>query len=152
MKRYSLLVSVVLIGSLLFGATTILAQQKSKKAPVMMAAGDMKWETMKNAPPGLTYVPLWGDMTKGAHGVIVKFPANAKSPLHTHSSDFKIVVISGTWVAGPEGGPEKSYGTGSYLMVPAGTRHTSGAGPDGCTFFQEGSGKFDLKPVEAPKK
>ena len=152
MKRFPLLFSAILVGSLLFGVTTMFAQAKGKKSPVMMSAGDMKWETMKDAPPGLTYVPLWGDMTKGAHGVIVKFPPNMKNPLHTHSSDLKLVVISGTWTAGPEGGPEKSYGAGSYLMVPGGTRHTSGSGPDGCTFFQEGSGKFDMKPVEMLKK
>ena len=69
-------------------------------------------------------------------------------PLHTHTSDVKSVVVSGTFMVGPEGGPEKKLGPGSYFFVPGRMKHTStcAAGAD-CVLFQETSGKFDMKPV-----
>ena len=121
-----------------------------KKEPVMWAAENMKWEEMKDAP-GVMSATLWGDMTKGAYGALIKFPAGSKHPLHTHSSDIKTVVLSGTFTYAPEGGEEKSYGAGSYLLIPSGSKHTTGAGADGCTFFMEQPGKFDMKMVEMKK-
>ena len=147
MKRFSLFLAPVLIGLIFFGATQASAQKKMKKQPVMWAAADIKWEAMKDGPPGVMVATLWGDMTKGAYGTLTKFPPNHKNPLHTHSSDIRGVVISGTFVGGPEGGPEKSYGAGSYLLHPAGWKHTSGAGDTGCTLFIEQSGKFDMNMI-----
>ncbi len=149
MKKLSLSLAIVLIGLILLGATETFAQKKMKKQPVMWAAENIKWEQMKDAPPGAMVAKLWGDMTKGAYGALVKFPLYHKSPLHTHSSDIRSIVISGTFVGGPEGGPEKSYGSGSYLVVPGGWKHTSGAGDAGCTLFVEQTSKFDMKPVAA---
>lgn len=152
MKKLSSSLALVLIGLMIFGAGSAAAQKKMKKEPVMWAAQDIKWEEMKDGPPGVMVASLWGDMTKGAYGVLVKFPPNHKNPLHTHTSDIRAIVVSGTFVAGPEGGPEKSYGPGSYIFHPGRWKHTSGAGDAGCTLFMEQSGKFDMTPIESMKK
>jgi quercetin dioxygenase-like cupin family protein len=152
MKRLLLYIVLVLVGLIFIGVTEASAQKKMNKEPVMWAAENIKWEKMKGAPPGVMTAMLWGDQTKGAYGALTKFPPNHKNPLHTHSSDLKVIVLSGTFVGGPEGGPEKTYGPGSYMLVPGGWKHTSGAGAGGCTLFQEQSGKFDMMPVEPPKK
>ena len=152
MTKFNSLFILLVSGLIIVGLTDAFAQKKMKKEPVMWAAEDIKWVEMKDGPPGVMVATLWGDMTKGAYGAFVKFsPANTKNPLHTHSSDIKAVVLSGTFTSGPEGGPEKTYGAGSYLFVPGGWKHTSGAGDAGCTFFMEQSGKFDMKPVEMKK-
>ena len=154
MKRPFIVLTMILCGLLLAGTSSALAQKMMKKMmkqAMMMTPEDMKWEEMKGGPPGIMYCNCSGDVMKGAHATMIKLPANMKNPLHTHSADYKLVILSGSLVAGPEGGPEKSYGAGSFLMVPAGTKHTSGAGPDGCTMYQEGTGKFDMKPVAMPK-
>ncbi len=151
MNKFISLTALVLVGLMALCASEVRAQKKMKKEPIAWAAENMKWEEVKDGPPGVMKATLWGDMTKGAYGALVKFPAGIKQPLHTHSSDIKSVVLSGTFTYAPEGGEEKSYGAGSYLLIPGGSKHISGSGADGCTFFMEQSGKFDMKPVEEKK-
>ncbi len=145
MKKITSYVALVLFGLMIVGVANVSAQKKMKKVPVMWAAEDIKWEEMKGGPPGAMVAMLWGDMAKGAYGALVKLPPNMKHALHTHSYDVKVVVISGTFTAGLEGGTEKTYGAGSYLMAPGGVKHTSGTGDAGATVFQEGPGKFDFQ-------
>jgi anti-sigma factor ChrR (cupin superfamily) len=99
-------------------------------------------------------VDVWGDHTKGAFGGFTKFPAGFQAPLHTHTNEAKIVVISGTFLQQPEGKPEVRLGPGSYVLQPGGTyKHTTGCDKASeCLVFIEATGKFDLLPVGAPKK
>jgi quercetin dioxygenase-like cupin family protein len=123
------------------------AQGKGKE-PVMMPAEDMKWTEVPNTG-GVMVAPVKGDLTKGAYDAFTKFPAGVDHPLHTHSADIETVIISGTFLYGPEGGPVKKFGPGSYIMIPGGVKHTSGcdaASP--CIIFQEQPAKFDIKMVE----
>lgn len=129
--------------------------QKGAKAFVVRPAADMKWEALPGAPPGPMLSTLWGDPTKGAYAAIEKFPAGFSAPLHTHSSDHKIVVISGTWIHGEEGKPDVKVGAGSYLFQPKNQRHSTACdAASECVFFIESNGKFDLKIVgeKAPAK
>lgn len=122
------------------------------KTPVMSAAKEVVWPAdqlqFKPVQPGITKAVLWGDPTKGAYGALTRFAAGTKVPLHTHSHDIKVVVISGTFVYGTTGG-EQRLGPGSYLFEPGGKKHTSGAeaGAD-CLFFEESPGKWDIQMVE----
>lgn len=132
------------------------AEAAGAKAPmkgfVVKPAGDMKFETMVGGPPGVTEARLWGDSTKGAYGAISKFPGGWSAPLHTHPATHKVVVISGTWVHGEPGKPDVKLGPGSYLVQPAGMKHTSAcdAGSE-CLIFIESNGKFGIKMVEEKK-
>lgn len=119
---------------------------------VIWPAADLKWTDMTDGPPGSKIVDLWGDHTKGAFGSLIKFPAGFTAPLHTHTSDMRIVVVSGTFIHTPEGKPEVRLGPGSYLLQPAKYRHTTGCDKASeCVFFAEGKGKFDIKMVDAAK-
>ena len=146
-------------------ATAVLAQApggaKPKSAPkasagkaVLMPAADMKWTALDPNAPGVMISDLWGDHTKGAFGAMNKFPAGWSAPLHTHTHDMRVVVISGTWIHTPEGKPEVRLGPGSYMMQPGGNyHHTSGCDKASeCVVFIESNGPFDIKPVEAAKK
>src|SRR5262249_49698078 len=138
------------------------AEKKMESAPksaasrlVVMPAADVKWADLDpKGAPGVKIADQWGDHAKGAFGAFVKFPAGFAVPLHTHTNDFKIVVISGTFVQAPEGKPEFRLGPGSYLMQPGGNyKHTSACDKASeCLFFLQSTGKFDLKPVVAAKK
>jgi quercetin dioxygenase-like cupin family protein len=126
--------------------------QKVAKGFVAWPAADLKWEALAGAPPGPMLATLWGNPTKGAYAAIEKFPAGFSAPLHTHSVDHKVVVISGTWIHGEEGKPEVRLGAGSYLFQPANRRHSTACDEASeCIFFIESSGKFDLKMVEEKK-
>ena len=135
----------------LFLVAAALLAQGSKKFVVWPAA-DLKWEPLAGAPPGPMLATLWGDPTKGAYAAVEKFPAGFSAPLHTHSTDHKIVVISGTWIHGEEGKPEVRLPAGSYLFQPSNRRHTSACDKASeCIFFIESNRKFDIKMVEEKK-
>ena len=90
---------------------------------------------------------------KGAYGAFFKLPAGFVAPLHTHTYDMKVVIVSGTYVQAPEGKPEFRIGPGSYFLQPGGNyRHTTACDPaSDCVFFAESNGKFDLHVVDAGK-
>jgi len=128
------------------------AHKGSAKKAVVWPAPDFKWEPVADSPPGVMGVTLWGDPTKGAFGAIWKFPPGFSAPLHTHSADLKVAIISGTVIHGPEGKPEVRLPAGSYLFAPSGYRHTTACDQASeCVFFIEGKGKFDIKMVEKEK-
>jgi quercetin dioxygenase-like cupin family protein len=118
----------------------------------IMPADDMKWTDLDPAgAPGVKVADLWGNHAKGAFGALFKLPAGFAVPLHTHTNDMKVVILSGTYIQAPEGKPEFRLGPGSYFLQPGGNyRHTTNCDPSSeCVFFVESKGKFDLKPVQA---
>jgi hypothetical protein len=134
------------------------AQPKTSKPsasqPVFIAADDLKWTDLDpKGAPGVKVATLWGDHTKGAFGAYFKLPAGFAVPLHTHTNVMRVAFISGTYIQAPEGKAEVRLGPGSYMMQPGGNyRHiTSCDNASDCVLFVVGSGKFDLKPVDAPK-
>jgi len=147
----------------LLAAGAILAQGESKmksapkggaKAPVIVPAADLKWVALSPDTPGVMSADVWGDHTKGAFRGFTKFPAGFTTPLHTHTNDMWIVVISGTFIHTPEGKPESRLGPGSYLFQAGGSyRHTTACDKASeCLFFISSPGAFDIKPVEPAKK
>ena len=92
-------------------------------------------------------------MRSGAFGALFKLPAGFAAPLHTHTYDMKVVIVSGTYIQAPEGKPEFRLGPGSYFLQPGGNyRHTTTCDKaSDCVFLVESKGPFDLKPVDAGK-
>jgi anti-sigma factor ChrR (cupin superfamily) len=133
-------------------------ETKAKSAPkaaasrlVVMPASDLKWTDLDPGAPGVKVADLWGNHANGAYGALFKLPAGFAAPLHTHTYDMKVVIVSGTYIQAPEGKPEFRLGPGSYFMQPGGNyRHTTTCDKaSDCVFLVESKGKFDLKPVEA---
>jgi anti-sigma factor ChrR (cupin superfamily) len=156
--------NVLAIGVSFVAAAAVLAQgagEAKKKsamktggsAPIFMPSADLKWTDLDPGAPGVKIAEVWGDHTKGAYGAFIKFPAGFSAPLHTHTNSAKLVMISGTFIAGPEGRPEVRLGPGSYYFQPGVTyRHTTACDKASeCVFFSVSTGKFDLIPAEAGK-
>jgi anti-sigma factor ChrR (cupin superfamily) len=153
-------VSFLMAGAVLAQAS-MEATPKPKGAPksaasrlVVESASDLKWADLDpKGAPGVKIADVWGDHSKGAFGAFLKFPAGFAAPLHTHTNDFKIVVVSGTIIQGPEGKPEFRLGPGSYFMQPGGNyKHTTACDKaSDCVFFTQSTGKFDIKVVDAAK-
>jgi len=117
---------------------------------VVMPAADMKWTDLDPAgAPGVKVADLWGNHATGAFGALFKLPAGFAAPLHTHTYDMKVVIVSGTYIQVPEGKPEFRLGPGSYFMQPGGNyRHTTTCDKaSDCVFLVESRGPFDLKVV-----
>jgi mannose-6-phosphate isomerase-like protein (cupin superfamily) len=119
---------------------------------VVWQAGDVKW-TPSPAMKGLSIAPLWGDPSQGAYGALKKVAAGTEFGWHTHSSDQKVVAISGTFDFQLEGDTVKQLSAGSYLFVPGGVKHTAKcrAGAD-CVYFEEQPGKSDYIPATMTAK
>jgi anti-sigma factor ChrR (cupin superfamily) len=120
---------------------------------VVMPAGDMKWTDLGPGAPGVKVADLWGNHATGAFGALFKLPAGFAAPLHTHTYDMKVVIVSGTYIQVPDGKPEFRLGPGSYFLQPGGNyRHTTTCDQaSDCVFLVESKGPFDLKPVDAGK-
>ncbi len=142
-------VSPLVLAGLLVGAAIAAAEGGGKA--VVWQAGDVRW-TPSPAMKGLSVAPLWGDPSKGAYGALKKVTAGTEFGWHTHSSDQKVVGISGTFDFQLEGDTVKQVGPGSYLFVPAGVKHTAkcNMGSD-CMYFEEQPGKSDYIPATMAK-
>ena len=146
--------------SLLVFAPAVLAEDAKATAPkaqpaakfVTMTPDELKW-VANPANADVTMAVVWGDPAKGPHGAFHKFKAGFNAGLHTHSSDMRLAVISGTMIAASEGGPERKLPAGSYEYQPHGVKHvTKCDAASECLIFVTASGPFDLTPAEAPKK
>ncbi len=143
-------------GVLAQGAGKTNAQAAPKPAEsrlVVMPASDLKWTDLDPGAPGVKVADLWGNHATGAFGALFKLPSGFAAPLHTHTYDMKVVIVSGTYIQAPEGKPEFRLGPGSYFMQPGGNyRHTTTCDKaSDCVFLVESSGPFDLKPADAAK-
>jgi quercetin dioxygenase-like cupin family protein len=141
--RIAMVVAILMTAALSLAPT---ARGEETKA-VARAADGLKWEPLSAKGPDVKIAIVSGDHTKGAWAGFVKFPAGTKSGVHTHSSDIKIVVISGDFHYGATPETEKSYGPGSYVLIPANLPH-SNSQPQGALLYGEQPGMFDSKPVK----
>ena len=118
---------------------------------VVMPAGDVKWTDLDPGAPGVKVADLWGNPATGAFSALLRLPAGFVAPLHTHTYDMKVVIVSGTYIQAPEGKPEFRLGPGSYFLQPGGGyRHVTRCDPaSDCVFFVESEGHFDMQAVDA---
>jgi anti-sigma factor ChrR (cupin superfamily) len=151
--------NVMMLAACLSIAAAALAEapagRKTAGKPIPIPAKDLEWTDLDpEGAPGVKVADLWGGHAKGGpFGAMLKFPAGFAAPLHTHTHDIRIVVVSGTYLQTPDGQTEMRLGPGSYLMQPGGNyRHRSGCdAASECLIFFESAGKFDLKLVEGAK-
>ena len=115
--------------------------------PLMVSFADLKWMELPQVK-GTQFAVLSGDPKRGEYTQMRKIPARTDNPLHTHSSQIKMVIISGVLYVGSDLASARDFGPGSVIVLPANWVHVSGcrAGND-CVFYQEGNGKFDYKPA-----
>ena len=121
---------------------------------VVMPADGLTWTDLDPGVPGSKVVDLWGNHATGAFGALFRLPAGFAAPLHTHTYDMKVVILSGTYIQAPEGKPEFRLGPGSYFMQPGGDyRHITRCDQaSDCVFFVESQGAFDLKLADPGTK
>jgi quercetin dioxygenase-like cupin family protein len=147
MKRNRLIVAIAIATAL---AVAAVAEAKQQRA-VTAAADTLSWKEFNPQRPGVKVAEISGDHTTGAWKGIVKYPAGNKAPLHTHSADLTIVVISGTFRFGDTSESEKPYGPGSYIFVPAGMPHTNSTPEEGTVFIEQPA-KYDTKSAGGASK
>ena len=152
---------VMVLGALLvLSMSTFVQAEAAKAAPAKAAAGkatmwaaeELKWVDVPGFPVKTTV--LSGDATKpGEHIALHKFGAGFAAPMHHHTADHEVVVVSGTVIMGPEGEPEKKLGPGSFFSFHGKKKHTTkcAEGAD-CILAVTSHGAWDVLVDEPAKK
>lgn len=105
-------------------------------------AGDLKWKDDADHP-GVQTAAVHGDPAKGAARFFVKVPSGFNVPLHHHTADHFVVVISGTMVLND--GQDHTLPAGSYFTFTGKKQHTTKCtDAAGCTLFIDTHGKWDV--------
>jgi quercetin dioxygenase-like cupin family protein len=99
--------------------------------------------------PGMMFARVWGS-ADGPQARFVKMPANAKLPLHKHTATVRVVVVSGTYLYGLQGEPERHYEPGSFIVTPGGVPHVAGC-HEACLYFEDVDARPDFIPVSAAR-
>lgn len=125
------------------------AQTEQPKEAVHIDSRTATFTEMVPPVPGVSGATLWGDPATGPHGTFTKFAPGYSAPLHTHTNDIRIVVVSGAYLYKPENGQEQRIAAGHFLFLPGGDRHASGGdAKEGAIFYHHSTGKFDLNVVK----
>lgn len=125
-------VLVVALAAALFAAASLLAAESGKS--VVLAKADLKWKAMGN---GIAAAPVSGDMDKGPSRFFLKYPAGLVTPLHHHTANHHVTVISGSLTL-TVGGREHRLGPGAYFMLGDKAAHIAKVegGEDAVMFIQ----------------
>ena len=115
---------------------------------VLIPASDLKWGDVAGFP-GVKMAVVEGDPAKGPNHFMIKFAGGFAAPLHHHSSDHHVSVISGTVVLTVDG-KENKLPAGSYFSFKGKKQHMTKceAGAD-CLLAVDSRGKWDVVPEEA---
>ncbi len=102
-----------------------------------------------NNPDSPTMAVLWGDPMSGPFGALLKVPAGFESPMHRHSNDERVVVLTGRsvhWTDSESREDAPVMAAGDFMTMSASTNHVSAATDDeDCLEFITMDGPFDFE-------
>jgi glyoxylate utilization-related uncharacterized protein len=128
-------------------ATPTPAAAKDKKGgnAVLIPADDVKWSDVPGFE-GVKIAVVEGDSAKGPHHSFLKFTGGFSAPVHHHTANHYVAVISGTLVLGIDGQDQK-LPAGSYFALTGKKKHSTRceAGAD-CVLFLDARSKWDVVP------
>jgi len=113
---------------------------------VVWSADELPW-TANPTVAGARQVALWGDSTKEPYGALKAIKAGTVVAAHTHSSQSRFVVLSGTlrFVMGAQA--PRMLGPQSYGSIPAGAVHSATCQISECVYFEMSDGPYDFTPA-----
>lgn len=133
-------------------ATAAPAEKKNAPAAKTLDFKDIPFAAFNpKQPKGIHVFPLMGNPKKTAFSAIVRFPANFKTPLHTHKFGYSAVALSEGLFHGRSTEDNHDITKGSFWTQPGGEAHLDGCkGDQFCYFFIVFAGPVDLTPVKTP--
>ena len=131
---------IVVIAAAVFSAAFVYAGEVGKS--VVLTKSDLKWTAMGNS--GVAAAPVSGDMEKGPCRFFLKYPVGLVTPLHHHTSNHHVTVISGS-ITLTVGGKNHRLGPGSYFMLADKAEHVAKVeGNEDAVFFIQADGPWDV--------
>ena len=146
MTRQHLVRALVVALTLAPAVFPALAQAKSPVTPV----ADLKWTPA--GVPGVSTAAVQGDMAKGPSHFYLKYDAGFVAPLHHHSPDHYVTVVSGTLVLNVDG-KDNVLTPGSYFELTGKAKHAARVeGKEACVMFIDARGPWDVVMAETAAK
>ena len=131
---------IVAIAAAVVSAASALAAETGKS--VVLSKADLKWKAMGTS--GVAAAPVSGDMEKGASRFFLKYPAGLVTPMHHHTANHHVTVISGS-ITLTVGGKEHRLGPGAYFMLADRAAHIAKVeGNEEAVFFIQAEGPWDV--------
>jgi len=150
MTRHSLAFAFVATLAIARAVSPVTAQAAEKA--VVTPVADLKW-----APagiPGVSIAAVDGDMAKGPSHFYLKYDAGLVTPLHHHSPDHYVTVVSGTLTL-TAGGADHRLAPGSFFALTGMAKHAARVeGKEPCVMFIDARGPWDVvvDPAAGDKK
>ncbi len=134
--------SFVILLFLTLSPQVVQAQEQPSAAVVAVAAEQVDWEETEQ---GFLRAVLYGDLSSEGHYVMrLKLPPNFEGRPHTHGGTEIVSVQSGTLLLayGENLSHEaaNSFGPGSFVVLPAGTKMRGFTGEDEVVLEIQGQG------------
>lgn len=116
-------------------------------SPILAAGGSVvpksgvSWKDMGN---GIAAATVSGDMQKGASRFYLKYPPGLVTPLHHHSADHYVTVLSGAITLTVDG-KDHRLGPGDYFALTKKAPHRARVeGKDEAVFFIQADAPWDV--------
>jgi quercetin dioxygenase-like cupin family protein len=138
--------SALVVFSGILCATAPIARAAAKvPGAEFMPAADIKWNDVPGFS-GVQLAPLDGDPSKGPSHFLLKFVGGFSAPIHHHSSNHFVTVVSGTLVLTIDG-KEHKLPAGSFFKFSDKTKHMTRCEPGAeCVLSIDVRGKWDVVP------
>jgi hypothetical protein len=97
---------------------------RGERRSLIIPASDLPWSEQTPGLP-IQISLLWGNRETGPFGELVKLPGGFDSGLHAHTSEYRGVLIAGTWIHIEEdgAGADRELTPGSYVFQPGSGLH-----------------------------
>lgn len=137
------------------GCASVGVQDPRSQQMVVTAFEDAKFVPVTPGRPDSPEIAvLWGDPSTGPSAMLIRVK-RGPLPMHTHSSDYHLVVLQGVvkhWGADDTEEAAKPLAPGSYWFQPGNAAHADSCLTDECLWHLVWYGKQDGKLVEPQRK
>jgi quercetin dioxygenase-like cupin family protein len=111
-------------------------------------AENFQWQQMKDLPPGAEVALISGDPVKaGTFTLRLKLPAHYIVPAHSHPTQARATIMSGTYYVGTgevaDANTGKALHKGNSFIIPANSKHY-GWTKNGTVLQIEATGPWDM--------
>jgi quercetin dioxygenase-like cupin family protein len=115
---------------------------------IVLSAQKLKFTSIPDMPGCASAAILRGNPRWGAAWVLLKLDSGCRVPLHWHTPNEDLVVISGQGTLSMKDGPSLQFAPGAYTSLPSHHMHQASC-TRSCLFFNSADGAFDIHYVDA---
>ena len=122
--------------------------QQSAQQPHVVDADKARLVSVAGAPECASYAVEHGDPKAGSSVTLVKFAGGCTVPMHYHSANEQVMLVSGTAKLEMKGEQPHTLKAGGYYFMPGHHLHQLLCA-SGCTFHRISEGPIDIHYVDA---